>query len=117
MGEAKVVLFKENEGWDGACASAHLLRIAADLVRDDTPFHREILYLCFNAVGSLRTRKEHKKEYAADTDMPEHMFRMVLRRVLDWDDDMVDAACDEVRRDAAKKNSLPVPEEGTCSTT
>ena len=91
------------EQWDGACAAAYLLRTAADLIRDDTPFHNEVRSLCRYARKSLRVRVKKGEEYAADTVMSEAAFRNILLCVLEWDADMIDKACEDVREDAHKK--------------
>ena len=90
--------------WDDACASAYLLKVAAALTRDETPFHQEIEQLCKLAYRSLRTHRVKGLDYIDDTVMPEERFRHFLFTILSWEPDDIDQACREVRADAREKN-------------
>ena len=93
----------KDKTWDDARAAAQLLRIAADLIEDETPFHHEIRNLHASAiaaagVGSLRVEHKGQETYAAQTLMPESTFRRKLRNILEWEKEDIDKACQEVRQ-------------------
>jgi len=90
--------------WDDACAAAYLLHVAADLVRDDTPFHQEVEALAKAGYRALRTKTVKKVQYTDNTVMPEESFRRRLAVILLWEKDDIDRACRTVRADSRAKN-------------
>ena len=65
--------------WDDAVATAQLLRIAADLIRDETPFHEEIRALCAVATQALHMEWTGAFWSTAPTVLPEKRFRAILK--------------------------------------
>lgn len=68
--------------WPAHKAQAYLLRVAADLIQDETPFQDEIDCI-LREVYTVKTQVQ---------------FRKFIRRVLEWDADLIDEACAEVAK-------------------
>ena len=89
--------------WDDAVATAQLLRIAADLIRDETPFHEEIRALCAVATQALHMEWTGAFWSTAPTVLPEKRFRAILSGILEWPEAFIERACTAVAKETYEK--------------